>query len=222
LERGREQWIRFKSLLSHYGLESVISEDRIALDVGCGVGRMTFAMAQDFSKVVGIDVSEVMIGKAQRYRDDLDIKNAEFFANNGTDLTLISDNSIDFVFSYIALQHCPSSKQVLMYIKEFSRILKPEGVCLFQVRVAPTLKRAIRFALSKKMASVKNLLRKDYQKERAFMGNWIYYPKIHQLVSQSFSSSYLLQTPIELYNERFWDLKDEYERWKRSFWICVK
>lgn len=222
LEKGQEQWTKFKKLLSHYGLENIISRNKIALDVGCGVGRITFAMTQDFLKTIGVDVSEIMIKKALEYQKNLDIKNVEFFVNNGVDLSLFSDNSIDFLFSYIALQHCPSPGQVLNYIKEFSRVLKPAGVCLFQTRVSPTLKRYVRFLLSKKLANVKEFFKKTHHLEKAFMGNWVCYSKIYHVVSKYFSSFYLLQTPFELYYERFWEIKNEYERWKRSFWICIK
>lgn len=223
LETGQRQWTRFKKLLFNYGTESIISKDKIAIDMGCGVGRITFAMAQDFLKVFGVDVSEIMIEKAKKYQKDLNVKNAEFLANNGTDLSLFSNNSIDFLFSYLTLQHCSSSKQVLKYIKEFSRVLKPRGVCLFQVRVAPTFKRYIRFKLSKKLVRFKYFLReKGYYLKEAFMGNWVYYPEIYKVVSHYFSSFYLLQTPIQIYKERFWNLNSEYERWKRSFFICIK
>jgi len=58
--------------------------------------------------------------------------------------------------------------------------------------------------------------------EDAFMGNWVPYPKICQVVSKNFSYFYFFHTPIEVYKERFWELSNEYERWKRSFWICIK
>ncbi len=223
LETGQDQWAKFKSLLSHYGLlKDIISKNKITLDMGCGVGRITFAIAKDFSKAIGVDVSEEMIKKAQKYQKNLDIKNVEFLVNNGVDLSLLSDNSIDFVFSYISLQHCPSSRQVLEYIKEFSRVLRPKGVCLFQARVSPNLKRYIRFMLSKKLAKIKQLFKKKYHTKNAFMGNWCYYPNVYKIVSQYFSSFYLLQTPIEIYKDRFWKLNTEYERWKRSFFICIK
>ena len=214
--------MKFKKLLFHYKLENIISEANTALDIGCGVGRVSFAMAKDFSKVLGIDVSEVMIEKAKEYRRSLSIENVEFFANNGMNLSQIPNNSVDFIFSYLTLQHCPSSTQVLKYIEEFSRTLKPKGVCLFQTRVSPTLKHHIKFIASKKLAKIRIFFKKDYHFEEAFTGNWTYSPKIYHVVSRCFSSFYLLQTPIELYEERFWNLKNEYERWKRSFFICIK
>jgi len=95
-------------------------------------------MCRDFERVIGVDVSEQMIEKANINRSTLGIKNCEFLVNNGVDLSIIPDQSVDFCFSYLTLQHCPSGRQVLHYIREFSRVLKSDGVALFQFRVAPT------------------------------------------------------------------------------------
>lgn len=222
LETGREQWKRFKELLTHYGLAYIISKKNIALDMGCGVGRITFAMAEDFYKVIGIDVSEKMIQKAQEYQKYAGIKNVEFKINNGVDLSVMKSSSVDFLLSYLTLQHCPRPIQVLNYIKEFARVLKSGGVCVFQTRVSPAFKRYLRFLLLKEIARIKRSIIKDYHLQNAFMGNWVYYPKIYKVVSENFSYFYLLHTPIELYKERFWKLSNEYERWKRSFWLCIK
>lgn len=225
LETGKEQWVRFKEFLAHHGLENIISKDKTALDMGCGMGRVAFAIAKDFSKVFGVDASEAMIEKAKKYQKQLNIKNLEFLANNGIDLSLISDNSVDFVFSYITLQHCPSSEQVLAYIKEFSRVLKPSGVCLFQTKVVPTLSSYFRFILSEKLAKIKHFLKKDYYATKsAFFGSWIYYPHIYKVISRNFSSYRFIQAPIEIYKERFNDNKFSSEAfiWRRSFWICIK
>jgi len=126
--------------LSHYGLDFILSKNNIALDMGCGVGRITFSMARDFFKVIGVDASKKMIEKAQEYKRYLGIENVEFKVNNGVDLSIIESDSIDFLFSYLTLQHCPSADQVLNYIKEFARVSRKGGVCLFQTRVSPTFK----------------------------------------------------------------------------------
>lgn len=223
LETGKEEWGGFKEFLAHHGLENTISKNKTALDMGCGVGRIAFAIAQDFSKVFGIDASDIMIEKAKKYQKQLNIKNLEFLVNNGIDLSLISDGSIDFVFSHLTLQHCPSSKQILAYIKEFSRILKPSGVCLFQVKVAPTFFSYFRFMLSERLAKIRHFFKKDYYATKgAFFGSWIYYPHIYKIISQNFSSYQLIQAPVEIYKDRFNDKFSIVAKQKRSFWICIK
>ena len=44
---------------------------------------------------------------------------------------MISDSSIDLVSSYTVFQHIPR-KATQSYLKEFSRVLKPEGECIIQ------------------------------------------------------------------------------------------
>ena len=38
----------------------------MAVDVGCGTGQATFALADHFKRVVGIDISESQIGEARK------------------------------------------------------------------------------------------------------------------------------------------------------------
>src|SRR5208283_1365660 len=44
----------------------------------------------------------------------------------------IENASVDFVFSYLVLQHMPNKKLVFNSIREMMRILRPGGVFLFQ------------------------------------------------------------------------------------------
>lgn len=222
LNKGKEQWLGFKNLLGHYGLAGATGKEKTALDMGCGVGRMAFAMSNDFKEVFGVDVSEIMIEKAQEYQKALGIANAKFSVNNGADLSSFSDGSLDFIFSYIVLQHCPSSKQVLKYIGEFSRVLKPSGVCLFQTRVSPTLRRFLKFNIQKKLRRIKYWGKENNYAQEAVMGNWAYYPKLYGALRKHFSAFYLTFTPIEIYGSDFWRFSSEFDRWKRSFLICIK
>ena len=225
LETGHVQWKQFKSSLSNYGLEKVFSSKGIALDLGCGTGRMAFAMSNDFNQVIGIDVSDDMIEKANTNKELLGISNCEFIVNNGIDLSDISSQSVDFCFSYIALQHCPSGKQVLNYIKEFSRVLKPDGVMLIQFRVAPTLFSYYRFVISRIEIKLLNKFLRRWDKVvtlDAFAGNWVPLSQAYREISKYFKAYYLVQSPVEMYKDRFWELNDKLERWKRSFWLCIK
>ena len=101
----------------------------LAIDFGCGAGRLSRALASHFGKVIGIDVSASMIRAAQRL--NADFTNIEFRENTVTDLAGIDDASVDFVFSHITLQHIPSAL-ALGYVDEFLRILAPGGVAMFQ------------------------------------------------------------------------------------------
>jgi SAM-dependent methyltransferase len=107
----------------------------VALDLGCGIGRLSFALAKGFDRVVGVDVSETMVRKARALAVELGIQNVEFLCSNGRDLHGVADATCDFAFSYVVLQHMPSRQLILNAIAEFGRILKPGGQVVFQVPV---------------------------------------------------------------------------------------
>ncbi len=101
-----------------------------ALDFGCGVGRLTQALAQRFGKVVGVDVSPRMVVTAaslNRFPD-----RASYVWNDAPHLETFSDNSFDFIYTNIVLQHIVPDVTV-GYLREFLRILKPAGVLVFQL-----------------------------------------------------------------------------------------
>jgi ubiquinone/menaquinone biosynthesis C-methylase UbiE len=100
-----------------------------ALDFGCGVGRLTQALSEYFSNVVGIDISERMIALAKNYNSK---KNCEFFVSDIKKLKLIKSDQFSFIYSNITLQHI-KPQFVFMYFKEFQRILKNNGVLVFQL-----------------------------------------------------------------------------------------
>lgn len=100
------------------------------LELGCGAGRMTRAFADRFERVVAFDVSAEMLGRAQEILRDR--KNISWFHGNGENLSGASAESVDFVFSYLVLQHLPAEEFVSAYIREMLRVLRPEGLCLFQ------------------------------------------------------------------------------------------
>lgn len=100
-----------------------------ALDFGCGVGRLSRALASEFSKVIAVDISSSMLREAKKVNHE--ITNISFIHNTADDLVLIPRNSIDFLYSNIVLQHMPKNKQIT-YIKEFCRVLSPGGILAIQ------------------------------------------------------------------------------------------
>jgi len=106
----------------------------VALDFGCGIGRLTQPLARYFDMCYGVDIAPSMLElacKHNRYRDK-----CHYLLNETGDLGLFTDNSIDFILSRITLQNMAPrySKQ---YIKEFIRILAPCGLLVFQIPSKP-------------------------------------------------------------------------------------
>jgi ubiquinone/menaquinone biosynthesis C-methylase UbiE len=101
-----------------------------ALDFGCGIGRLTRPLAVHFARVIGVDVAESMIRRASELNSD--VPNCEFVLNTRADLALFTSGSVDFVYSYIVLQHMERA-YAERYIREFVRLLSPQGLAVFQV-----------------------------------------------------------------------------------------
>jgi SAM-dependent methyltransferase len=103
---------------------------RMALDFGCGVGRITRALARHFETVVGLDVAPSMIERARALNADR--PNCTFVLNRAPDLRQFDDGTFDVIYSVIVLQHIPPAV-ARMYIREFIRVLAPGGVLMFQL-----------------------------------------------------------------------------------------
>ena len=110
--------------------EISINKKGRALDFGCGMGRLTQALAPHFKKVYGIDISSSMIKLANKYNKSP--RKVEYILNDKDNLSIFKDNTFDFIYTNIVLQHIPK-KYIFSYIKEFIRILKPNGILLFQL-----------------------------------------------------------------------------------------
>ncbi len=100
------------------------------LDFGCGVGRLCRALASRFERVLGVDVSQAMLTEACAVNADL--ANIEFVRNDNINLDIVPDQSVDLLYSNLVLQHMPRERQ-RAYIAEFSRVVRPGGVLVFQV-----------------------------------------------------------------------------------------
>ena len=101
-----------------------------ALDFGCGVGRLTQALADHFARVTGVDIAAGMLALARQHNRHG--ARVSFQHNTRGDLACFADGSFDFVYSLITLQHVPP-EAALRYIAEFMRVLAPGGVALFQM-----------------------------------------------------------------------------------------
>ena len=108
------------------------------LEIGCGAGRITRALAGLFGEVHAVDVSGEMVAKARAALAGR--PNAFVYQNNGKDLTAIGDRVFDFAFSTIVFQHIPSYEVIENYVREVNRLLRPGALFKFQVQGDATVK----------------------------------------------------------------------------------
>ncbi len=101
------------------------------LEIGCGAGRITRALAKRFGEVHGVDISAEMVASAKKALADL--PNAHVYVNNGRDLTVLPDVEFDFAYSVIVFQHIPSREIIENYVREVHRLLRPGGLFKFWV-----------------------------------------------------------------------------------------
>lgn len=109
---------------------------RKALDFGCGVGRLTQALANYFDEVDGVDIAPSMIERANKFNSHGD--RCRYYLNETDDLKLFADNRFDLIYTNITLQHI-APRYSKNYMKEFVRILIPHGLLIFQQPSEPIL-----------------------------------------------------------------------------------
>jgi ubiquinone/menaquinone biosynthesis C-methylase UbiE len=112
-----------------------------ALDFGCGAGRLTRGMAKYFTHCHGIDISDSMIAKAKELNQAF--PNCQFAVNFADHLRMFPDNRFDFIYTAIVLQHLPTQMMIKSYIAEFCRVLRRDGLLVFQVPARITLRNRI-------------------------------------------------------------------------------
>lgn len=133
--RGRAEIEQVLRYLDEAGVE--LRRDR-ALDFGCGVGRLSQALAPHFREVVGVDISEEMVRRA-RELDCYGPDRVRYVVNTAAGLPDLESESFDFVYSNITLQHVPP-RLVRRYVAEFFRVLRPGGIALYQMRSGPRIR----------------------------------------------------------------------------------
>jgi SAM-dependent methyltransferase len=128
LKSGEEDYQRLVGpFLSRHGFSP---EGKTMLELGCGAGRMTRSFATRFGQVLALDVSAEMLERGQQMVRG--VENIAWRHANGMDLSALADESVDFAFSYLVLQHLPDERLVCAYVREMLRVLRPSALCLFQ------------------------------------------------------------------------------------------
>jgi SAM-dependent methyltransferase len=96
-----------------------------ALDFGCGVGRLLFAISARCEHATGVDVSPSMLAEARRQAAEQAITNVSFTQSN--DCSELSEGTYCLVHSYIVFQHIPENRGYAI-LERLLRCLRSGGV----------------------------------------------------------------------------------------------
>lgn len=98
---------------------------RRVLDLGCGIGRLSFALAGEAASVLGLDVSSGMIGRARAAMDGL--ASVRFEVASGRDLAGVADGGVDLVVAADCFPYLVRAELLAPMMAEIARVLAPGG-----------------------------------------------------------------------------------------------
>jgi SAM-dependent methyltransferase len=106
-------------------LLELVPEDNDArwLEVACGPGSISRALAPRIASILGVDLTPTMIEKAIREAASAGITNAEFSVGDATALEL-DDAGFDGAITRFSLHHIPAPWRV---VEEMARVVAPGG-----------------------------------------------------------------------------------------------
>jgi malonyl-CoA O-methyltransferase len=108
------------------------------LDVGCGTGFCTYALARRYrrAQVVGVDLATAMARQARRRGRWRLSFNRPCFSVGDAERLPIASASVDLLVSNLALQWCQPQRA----LAEFRRVLRPGGLLMFATFGPDTLR----------------------------------------------------------------------------------
>lgn len=104
-----------------------------ALEIGCGVGRLSIPMSRAFGSITAVDIAPTMLEKLRANCRDRGIDNVRgMLAGDAWD-----ESTHDFAYTRIVLQHIESWADVVSYLARVARGLRPGGLFYAQFDTRP-------------------------------------------------------------------------------------
>jgi SAM-dependent methyltransferase len=148
-QSGRNAVRTFRVFAARAGVD--LAAYRSCFELGCGVGRVTVALAEVFQRVIGADIAPPMLAEAERSAAAFKVTNIQWLLTNRF---AIFDEIAEFDVFYtgIVLQHNPPPVMGFLLTRLLGK-LRPGGVGYFQI---PTYRSGYAFAAEKYLASPAN------------------------------------------------------------------
>jgi len=108
----------------------LVGKDRV-IEIGCGLGRVTRALANHFVEVVGVDISPEMLRRARQMSE---AGNVSYTLVRPGSILPVESGSADLVMAWTVFRHV-SDAVFIRYAREAHRVLRPSGVLVFDSQV---------------------------------------------------------------------------------------
>jgi SAM-dependent methyltransferase len=128
LENGRKELER---VMQKTGMRT--GKDLSLLEIGCGMGRMSFALADRYGYVLGLDISPALLDEARRHNDRPNVK---FELADGERIRPQEAREWDVVFSFGVFYYL-GRDTVGAYARDIYPLLRPGGQFLFDTNCVP-------------------------------------------------------------------------------------
>ncbi len=103
----------------------------IAVDFGCGIGRVAFPTAKRFDRLQAVDCSTAMLDQLRTHVEQRGVSNIATFR----DTECWDTESVDLVYSILTFQHIEDVSEIEAYVRRIGRCLR--GVAFLQFDTRP-------------------------------------------------------------------------------------
>jgi len=105
----------------HESIISNIDKSQRVIDIACGTGSLSLAVAEKALHVTGIDLSKEIIGTANRSAAKRDAENVKFEYQDASDLSCFKNNEFDIAMTSMAI-HQFDAELAIRIMLEMKRI----------------------------------------------------------------------------------------------------
>jgi ubiquinone/menaquinone biosynthesis C-methylase UbiE len=126
---GLDNWVRRLIQNPYKILDGYIEEGQTVLDLGCGPGVFSIAMAEmvgEKGKVISVDIQNEMLQMLKQKSEHMGLESRIQIHKSQTDKIGISEK-VDFVLAFYMIHEVPNKEGL---VSEVAAILKPRGKLL--------------------------------------------------------------------------------------------
>jgi SAM-dependent methyltransferase len=105
-----------------------------AVEIGCGIGRLTVPMARRFDEMVAVDIAPTMLDKLAEHARAAGVDNVHGYLAGQPWYTR---GPADLVYSLLVFQHIENWLEIVRYVARIAACLAPDGLCYAQFDTRP-------------------------------------------------------------------------------------